>query len=108
MKHLVRSVICSLAVFSFSLPVFAAGTDASSAPQSVQPAEAVKTSGPAVNINTADAAAITGAHIKGIGKKRAEAIVAYRQQHGPFKSVDDLNLWHNVETQTFASLCSRG
>jgi competence protein ComEA len=43
-----------------------------------------------LNINTADAQTIFDAHIKGIGKKRAEAIVAYRQAHGPFKSVDDL------------------
>lgn len=43
-----------------------------------------------VNINTADARAISNAHIKGIGKKRAEAIVTYRTQHGPFKSVDEL------------------
>jgi competence protein ComEA len=45
---------------------------------------------PLVNINTADTQTIINAHLKGIGKKRAEAIVAYRSQHGPFKSVDDL------------------
>ena len=28
--------------------------------------------------------------IKGIGEKRAEAIIAYREQNGPFKSVDQL------------------
>ena len=30
--------------------------------------------------------------LKGIGPARATAIVAYRQQHGPFRSVDDLSL----------------
>jgi competence protein ComEA len=42
----------------------------------------------AVNINTADKAALMT--IKGVGEKRAEAIIAYREQNGPFKSVDDL------------------
>jgi competence protein ComEA len=42
-----------------------------------------------VNINTADAATLAGA-LRGIGLKKAEAIVAYRSEHGPFKSVDEL------------------
>ncbi|MBK9664640.1 MAG: helix-hairpin-helix domain-containing protein [Gammaproteobacteria bacterium] len=28
--------------------------------------------------------------LQGVGLKKAEAIVAYRNEHGPFKSVDDL------------------
>ncbi len=42
-----------------------------------------------VNINTAGAEALAEA-IKGVGLKRAEAIVAYRDKHGPFATVDDL------------------
>lgn len=42
-----------------------------------------------VDINTADAGALAAA-IKGVGPKRAEAIVQYREKHGPFSSVDDL------------------
>ncbi|MBI1732579.1 MAG: ComEA family DNA-binding protein [Gammaproteobacteria bacterium] len=42
----------------------------------------------AVNINTAGKAELMA--VRGIGEKRAEAIIAYREQHGPFKSVDDL------------------
>lgn len=42
-----------------------------------------------VNINSADAQIISG-KVKGIGLKRAEAIVAYRNEHGPFKSFEDL------------------
>ncbi|PKM42524.1 MAG: competence protein ComEA [Gammaproteobacteria bacterium HGW-Gammaproteobacteria-1] len=42
-----------------------------------------------VDINTADAATLAQA-IKGVGAKRADAIVAYRKEHGPFKSVDEL------------------
>lgn len=41
-----------------------------------------------ININSADAKALTS--LKGIGKKRAEAIIEYRKDHGPFKSIDDL------------------
>jgi competence protein ComEA len=42
-----------------------------------------------VNINSADAPALA-ANIVGVGEKRAEAIVAYRSEHGHFDSVDEL------------------
>lgn len=42
-----------------------------------------------VNVNTADAKTIAK-ELKGIGLSRAQAIVAYREKNGPFKSVDDL------------------
>jgi len=44
----------------------------------------------AVNINTADAATIAS-ELKGIGLKRAQAIVEYRTKHGPFRSADELS-----------------
>ncbi|MEO6078662.1 MAG: helix-hairpin-helix domain-containing protein [Steroidobacteraceae bacterium] len=44
-----------------------------------------------VNINTADATTLSR-ELKGIGIKRAQAIVEYRQKHGPFKSADELAL----------------
>lgn len=44
-----------------------------------------------VDINTADASTLAR-ELKGIGPARAQAIVAYRTQNGPFKSVDDLVL----------------
>jgi len=43
----------------------------------------------AVNINTANAEELAKA-IKGIGASKAEAIVAYREQNGPFTTVEDL------------------
>jgi competence ComEA-like helix-hairpin-helix protein len=43
----------------------------------------------AVNINTADAQTLAAA-LDGVGEARARAIVAYRDEHGPFRSVDDL------------------
>lgn len=42
-----------------------------------------------VNINLADAEAIADT-LKGIGKSKAEAIVAYRTEHGQFESADEL------------------
>ena len=42
----------------------------------------------AVNINTAGKAELMS--VRGIGEKRAEAIIAYRDKNGPFKSVEDL------------------
>jgi len=44
-----------------------------------------------VNINTADAETLSR-ELKGIGMKRAEAIVEYRKKFGPFKSPDELAL----------------
>lgn len=41
-----------------------------------------------ININTATAEELQA--LPGIGKTRAEAIVAYREEHGPFIYVEDL------------------
>jgi len=42
-----------------------------------------------VNINTADAATLS-AVLTGVGPAKAEAIVAYRTENGPFRSADQL------------------
>ncbi len=42
-----------------------------------------------VNINTADKETLMSM-IKGVGEKKAEAIIAYREANGAFKSVDEL------------------
>ncbi|MFQ5355296.1 MAG: ComEA family DNA-binding protein [Mariprofundaceae bacterium] len=41
-----------------------------------------------VNVNTSSAEELQA--VKGIGEKTAAAIVAYRTEHGSFKSLDDL------------------
>lgn len=42
----------------------------------------------AINLNTADKATLES--ISGIGPAKAEAIIKYRDEHGSFKSVDEL------------------
>ncbi|PIE00810.1 MAG: hypothetical protein CSA79_02200 [Thiothrix nivea] len=42
-----------------------------------------------VNINTATAAAIQH-HLKGVGEKKAAAIVAYRKEYGAFKTLEEI------------------
>lgn len=42
-----------------------------------------------IDLNKADLSALTGS-FKGIGKKRAEAIIAYRESHHGFKSIEEL------------------
>ena len=41
-----------------------------------------------VDINSADVKELMS--LRGVGEVRAKAIVAYRQTHGPFQSLDDL------------------
>ncbi|MCG8377854.1 MAG: ComEA family DNA-binding protein [Proteobacteria bacterium] len=43
-----------------------------------------------ININTADKETLIST-IKGVGEKKAEAIIAYREKNGDFKSVDELS-----------------
>ena len=42
-----------------------------------------------VNVNDADATTIAR-ELKGVGMSRAHAIIAYRDEHGPFRDLDDL------------------
>ena len=66
MMKIIQSVLLSL-LLSISASVFAAQ----------------------VNINKADAATLS-AELVGVGEKKAEAIVAYREANGPYKSIGDL------------------
>ncbi|CEK10288.1 ComEA family DNA-binding protein [Legionella hackeliae] len=43
-----------------------------------------------INLNTADVGLLSKS-VKGIGKKRAEAIVRYREEHHGFKSIEELS-----------------
>lgn len=52
-----------------------------------------------VNINTADAETIS-AELQGVGMSKAQAIVEYRKNHGPFKSYEDLTLVKGIGART--------
>ena len=52
-------------------------------------ATGIATASDRVDINTADAAAIDAALLN-IGQSKAEAIVAYRKEHGAFQSAEQL------------------
>ena len=54
--------------------------------QASQPVSSTPAS--SININLADAKKLV--ELKGVGEKKAQAIVTYRQLHGQFKSVNDL------------------
>jgi competence protein ComEA len=52
-----------------------------------------------INLNTAGAQAIADA-LNGVGLKKAEAIVAYREANGPFKAVEDVALVKGIGMAT--------
>ncbi|MBN3304535.1 endonuclease/exonuclease/phosphatase family domain-containing protein 1 [Amia ocellicauda] len=52
--------------------------------------------GTGININTATPAQLLS--IRGITEKMARSIVQYRQQHGPFKSIEDLVKVHSINS----------
>lgn len=75
-----------------SLFVLSSAIHATAIPLSTPPANAVITTAqttPKINLNTADVSVLSKS-IKGIGIKRAEAIIKYRDTHEGFKSLDEL------------------
>lgn len=54
-----------------------------------------------ININTASATEIAAA-IRGIGLKKADAIVAYRRTHGPFKTIESLTAVKGIGDKTLS------
>jgi len=59
-----------------------------------------------IDINTASATDIAEV-LHGIGVAKAEAIVAYRDEHGPFKSLEDLGKVKGVGEKTLERNASR-
>lgn len=52
-----------------------------------------------VNINQADAAVLSS-ELNGIGEKKAQAIIDYRTQHGPFNTLEDLQNVKGISDKT--------
>jgi len=84
MKHLINLI--SFLILSLGAASFSVAAEAPSA-NPVSKTAAVSPKG-LININTADVEELT--ELKGVGQKKAEAIVAWRKENGNFKSVDDL------------------
>jgi len=84
MKHYLLRL--ALVVFT-SLPLFASAAD-EVVSTDTQPATAVVAE-QTIDLNSADAQALQQA-LNGVGAVKAKAIVDYRQEHGPFASVDEL------------------
>jgi len=55
-----------------------------------------------VNINEASVKELAG--LSGIGKTKAEAIIAYRSKHGKFESVDDIKKIKGIGKKTFENI----
>jgi competence protein ComEA len=99
--------VAALAIITGGMPVWAQqpgmGAPTSKTPAAPATAPAMATETPAamkVNINTADEAALTS--VKGVGKSKAKAIIAYREKNGAFKSVDDLTKVKGIKEKSLA------
>lgn len=57
-----------------------------------------------LNINTATLEELMS--LKGIGDAKAEAIIEYREAHGPFKCIEDLKNVKGIGDQLFDSIKS--
>ena len=66
---------------------------------SVHAQDAAAAPGTAVNINSADAAALAAA-LSGVGQSRAAAIVQYRETYGPFSTMEELTEVKGISNKT--------
>ncbi|WP_434572763.1 ComEA family DNA-binding protein [Pseudomonas sp. Z3-8] len=82
---LIFALLTGASIAAVAAPAVEPG--AAAAPQAVaQPAQTQSTK---VDLNGADAATLQR-ELAGIGKSKAEAIVAYREGNGPFSTVEEL------------------
>ena len=58
-----------------------------------------------INVNSATLREIESLY--GIGSEKAQAIIDYREQHGPFKTVDDLLKVKGIGTKTLENIRHR-
>lgn len=91
-KMLARTTVLS-SLLCLGLPVHAAeparpasASQPKAVAQSPVPAKATAPVTGRINVNTADITTLS--HLKGVGEKKAQAIVAYRKQNGPFNSLE--------------------
>ncbi|GHN30425.1 helix-hairpin-helix domain-containing protein [Lactobacillus delbrueckii] len=80
----------------------ASSTSASASASSVSSSASGAASGDLINLNTATASDLQ--KLNGIGEKKAEQIIAYRQEKGSFKSIDELKEVSGIGDKTFATI----
>ncbi|MBT9048425.1 competence protein [Lactobacillus delbrueckii subsp. bulgaricus] len=80
----------------------AASSPSSASASSVSSSASGAASGDLINLNTATASDLQ--KLNGIGEKKAEQIVAYRQEKGSFKSIDELKEVSGIGDKTFAAI----
>ncbi len=80
----------------------ASSTSASASASSVSSSTSGAASGDLINLNTATASDLQ--KLNGIGEKKAEQIIAYRQEKGSFKSIDELKEVSGIGDKTFAAI----
>ncbi len=99
-------LVRQLLFFVLSLFVLVSANAARPRVKSTQPAVASNSQQvtiPAkVNINSADVATLQA--VKGLGPKKAQAIVAYRNEHGAFKSLEDLTKVKGIGAKRLAKI----
>ncbi|GAA5219346.1 ComEA family DNA-binding protein [Corallincola platygyrae] len=96
-SHLHTFAAAILIVASFGFGATANATNSEQA-DIVNPAQASQT----IQINEASAEEIAEV-LDGIGLKKAEAIVEYREQHGPFSSLSMLENVKGIGSKTIAA-----
>ena len=97
MKTLIAAVLVCAAGSQIAQAAPSAGKASAPVKESVQSPQAkapdalnaADSEGTRVSINNASAEELARA-LNGVGLKKAQAIVSYREEYGPFKTVDDL------------------
>lgn len=80
----------------------ASSPSASASSSSVSSSTSGAASSDLINLNTATASDLQ--KLNGIGEKKAEQIIAYRQEKGSFKSIDELKEVSGIGDKTFAAI----
>jgi len=98
-----KAFLAAAAFAALSGATFCSYAATQSSPVEQEQAVAVQAS---VNLNSADAETLDR-ELKGIGATKARAIVAYRDEHGPFSSVDELLEVNGIGSATLEKIRSQ-
>lgn len=96
-KHIFASAILSAALI---VPAISFASSTATATKTTVSQSAEK-----VNINTANLT--TFETIKGLGEKKSQAIITYRNENGNFKTVDDLTKVQGISDKLLAKIKER-